>query len=137
MFRDMCSRLTGQRITPSDGGVEIVSFVAPRVTIRVMTLWPVVRFRIPDDREPKHDKEYGIDPKAKDHVRDFLERSKPHDISILISHVPPEYLSACEPVQPLRTRYERPPAPQMIQMAPGDTTVGSTPNRQRYILNSS
>src|ERR1700730_14811369 len=36
-------------------------------------------------------------------------------------------LGSCESVRPFRTRYECPAAARMIQMAPGDTTVGSTP----------
>src|ERR1051326_3052997 len=35
-------------------------------------------------------------------------------------------LGSCEPVWPLRARYERPPTSHLIQMAAGDTTVGFT-----------
>lgn len=34
-FRDMYSRLVSERVNPSDGGLEIVSFIAPRVTVHI------------------------------------------------------------------------------------------------------
>ncbi len=37
-------------------------------------------------------------------------------------------LGAREPVRPLRARHERPATPAVVQMAPGDMTVGSTPS---------
>lgn len=91
-FRDMYARLIEQRVSPSEGGVEIVSFAAPRVTVHFVSLWPVVRYRIPDDMKSPNDKEYGLDPKAKYEVQQFLETVRSEDVTILLTHVPPELL---------------------------------------------
>jgi SAM-dependent methyltransferase len=88
-FREMYSRLLGQRVYPSHAGIEIVSFLAPRLTVHFLTIWPVTRFRIRGT--PVSQIQYGIDTRAPDHIREFLlHQSKQDDVIVLLIHVPPE-----------------------------------------------
>lgn len=107
-FRDVYSRLIEQHISPSDGGIEIVSFVAPRVIVHIVSVWPVIRY--PIERRSKPREEYGIDPRAKAQVRDFLEGANPEDIVVLLSHVPAEHLTSWDTDQPDASRWIGAPA---------------------------
>lgn len=78
----------------------------------LLSLWPVVRFRIPNDRNAATDKQYGFDPKAKDHVRSFLLQTDPEDVIILLSHVPTNALTCWSANDP-----DLPPAPGHVQPA--------------------
>jgi len=92
-FRDMYSRLLQRRISPSDGGIEVISFLAPRLTVHVISLWPVIRYGIRNGahRRLKQNVQYGFDPKAQHDIRDFLLHfSEPGNAVILLSHIPPE-----------------------------------------------
>lgn len=93
-FREMYSRTIERPVCVSLSGVEIVSFLAPRITIHVVSLWPAVRHRIGGQFGHSHDRnaQYGLDLRAHHDVREFLKFSKPDDIIILLSHVPPEHL---------------------------------------------
>jgi len=93
-FREMYSHIIERQIRVSIGGVEIVSFLAPRIRIHVVSLWPAVRHRIggqlggPQERNAQ----YGLDLRAHHDVREFLKFAQPDDIVILLSHVPAEHL---------------------------------------------
>jgi calcineurin-like phosphoesterase family protein len=94
-FRDMYSLLLERRIYPSDGGVEIVSFLAPRLSVHIVSLWPVLRYNIDHSVPKKHERQqYGLDPKARDDVRTFLTTAQPEDIVIVLSHVPAKHLGS-------------------------------------------
>jgi len=94
-FQDTYSRLVGRRITPSNHGIEFVSFLAPRINIHMIGLWPVARYHLVEaSGKRKTEKEFGIHLSARFEVREFLERTSPRDIVILMCHHPLEELKA-------------------------------------------
>jgi len=95
-FHDMYSRFLDRRIAVSSGGVEVVSFLAARVTVHVISLWPVARYWTGAPRAAGHSKdEYGLDPRAKADVRDFLlSQAEPEDAVVILSHIPPKWMTS-------------------------------------------
>lgn len=99
-FKEMYSRVIGRHVNISEGGVEIISFRAPRITVHMINLWPLIRYKIKHDslaskkRNKEQNEVYGISSKAMQEVREFLEElSSPSDIVILLSHIPCQYVT--------------------------------------------
>ena len=92
-FRDMYSRLVERQVVVSEGGVEVVSFLAPRIIVHVVSLWPAVRHRIGACPKGGRNEQYGLPSRAHNDVREFLKTTSSNDIVILLSHVPPEHLN--------------------------------------------
>ncbi len=92
-FRDMYSRLVERQINISEGGVEVVSFLAPRITVHVVSLWPLMRHRISRGGGERSE-QYGLSPRAHKNVRDFLKTADASDIVILLCHVPPQHVTS-------------------------------------------
>lgn len=83
-FRDMYARLLGNHVATASGGVEIVSFIGPRVTVHVLSIWPLLRISI---RGPRR-REYGLHRRLAFQVRDFLKGTDIDDVTLVLSHVP-------------------------------------------------
>src|ERR1700677_2394524 len=110
----MNSSIIERQVCVSIGGVEIVSFLAPRITTHVVSLWPALRHRISGQfgHSQERNAQYGLDLRAHHDVREFLKLSGPDDIVILLSHVPPEHLMAWSETDPDRDEWIGPPVAQ-------------------------